>query len=81
MNKKPLVYVIYYSTFGHLEKLAHSVLKGVVKSGADVKLFQFGETLSEDILLKMNAKPKNPNVPVITAEQLPEADGFCIFLK
>ena len=30
---KPKIYVIYYSTYGHIEKLARHVLKGLEKSG------------------------------------------------
>ncbi|CAF0728432.1 unnamed protein product [Brachionus calyciflorus] len=75
-GKTPLVYVIYYSTFGHVEKMAHHVVKGVERSGVDVKLFRVAETLTEDILKKMKAIPKPSDVPVIKTEQLTEPDGF-----
>jgi multimeric flavodoxin WrbA len=44
-NRKPVVFVIYYSTFGHIETLAKSVMDGLQKSGVDAKLFQVAETL------------------------------------
>ena len=34
------------------------------------------ETLPEEVLKKMHAPPKNANIPVISAPQLTEADGF-----
>ncbi len=32
---KRCVYVVYYSTHGHIEKLAREVAKGVEKAGGD----------------------------------------------
>ncbi|RMZ93265.1 NAD(P)H:quinone type IV, partial [Brachionus plicatilis] len=76
MSRVPVVFVIYYSTYGHIEKLARSVMKGLEESGVNAKLFQIEETLSQEILEKMHAPPKASNVPVISASQLPEADGY-----
>lgn len=75
-GKIPVVYVIYYSTFGHIEKLARSVVKGLEASGVQAKLFQVAETLPKEVLEKMHAPPKSSEVPVISVDQLPEADGF-----
>lgn len=75
-GKVPVVYVIYYSTFGHIEKLARSVVKGLEASGVQAKLFQVAETLPQEVLVKMHAPPKTADVPVISVDQLPEADGF-----
>jgi len=76
MSKVATVYVIYYSTHGHIEKLARKVVTGLEKAGVNAKLFQVAETLSEDVLQKMHAAPKATDVPVITPDQLAEADGF-----
>ena len=67
------IYVVYYSTHGHIEKLARKVVNGLEKAGVNAKLFQVAETLSDDILQKMHAKPKATDVPVITPDQLAEA--------
>ena len=41
---------------------------------------QCAETLSEEVLGKMHAPPKNEAVPVIDTHKLPEADGtLCHF--
>lgn len=34
------------------------------------------ETLPAELLEKIHAAPKDPDVPVITADKLPEADGL-----
>ncbi|KAJ1868674.1 hypothetical protein LPJ55_005836 [Coemansia sp. RSA 990] len=75
---KPKIFVIYYSTYGHVHTLAQSIMKGVSKSGdVDVEMYQFAETLPDDVLEKMHAAPK-PNVPVIDADKIAEADGVLI---
>ena len=42
---------------------------------ADKYMLQVPETLPEEVLSKMYAPPKK-DVPIISADQLPEADGF-----
>ncbi|CAI9099698.1 OLC1v1036558C1 [Oldenlandia corymbosa var. corymbosa] len=69
------LYIVYYSTYGHVEKLAKEIKKGAV-DGVEATLWQVPETLSEEILGKMNAPPKSDDVPVIHPDDLPKADGF-----
>ncbi|OBZ81607.1 putative NAD(P)H dehydrogenase (quinone) FQR1-like 1, partial [Choanephora cucurbitarum] len=71
----PTVYIIIYSLYHHIYKLALDAKKGLESEGINVKLFQVPETLSEDILVKLNAPPK-PDIPVITVDALTEADAF-----
>lgn len=63
----------------HVEKLATEVVEGAKSAGEGitVDLYQFEETLSEEVLAKMHAN-KEPikNLPVITPEKLAEYDGF-----
>lgn len=72
--------VVFYSTYGHIWKLAQSVADGARSvSGAQVTLYQVAETLSPQILEKMHAteaKKAFAHVPVIQADQLPEADAI-----
>ncbi|ORX72757.1 flavo protein WrbA [Linderina pennispora] len=73
---RPKVFVIFYSTYGHIHTVSKSIKEGLEKAGnVDIEVYQFPETLSEDILGKMHAPPK-PDVPVITVDKLTEADGF-----
>ena len=46
--------------------MAKSVVKGAEAAGADVRLIQVPETLSQDVLAKMHAAEKDKNVPTIT---------------
>jgi len=70
------VYIVYYSTYGHVEKLAQEIKKGAESvEGVEAKLWQVPETLPEDVLTKLYAPPKS-DVPVITADELCEADGL-----
>ncbi|KAJ2360273.1 hypothetical protein H4S02_009503 [Coemansia sp. RSA 2611] len=69
------IFVITYSTFGHINKVAESIVKGLKKANVDVGRYQIAETLSEEILTKMHAAPK-PDIPVLNPKDLPEADGY-----
>ena len=71
-----MVFVIYYSMYGHVAQLASSIRDGLEKAGCECRIFQVAETLSDDILAKMHAPPKSKHVPIIRADQMPEADGF-----
>jgi NAD(P)H dehydrogenase (quinone) len=75
-SEKKTVFVIYYSLYGHVEKLARQICKGLERAGVNAKLFQVAETLSQNELQKMNPSPKAKDVPIITPDLLPQADGF-----
>ncbi|KAH8551686.1 NAD(P)H:quinone oxidoreductase, type IV [Umbelopsis sp. PMI_123] len=71
----PKVYIVIYTLYHHVYKMATSVKEGLEANGVQTELFQVEETLSDEVLTKMNAPPK-PNIPVITIEQLTEPDGI-----
>ncbi|KAI8372932.1 flavoprotein-like protein [Radiomyces spectabilis] len=71
----PTVYIIFYSLYHHIYTVAKEVQKGLELQGIEVKLFQVPETLNEEVLTKLHA-PARPDVPVISVDQLTEADGF-----
>jgi len=62
--------------YGHVAQLASSIRTGIEHAGCDCRVFQVAETLSDEILTKMHAPPKNNDIPIIMPNQLPEADGF-----
>lgn len=74
--KKKTVLVIYYSLYGHVEALARAECRGLEKVGINPKLYQIAESLPQEILDKMKAPPKASDVPVITAADMKNADGF-----
>ncbi|TMW86376.1 hypothetical protein EJD97_021478 [Solanum chilense] len=71
-----ILFIVYYSMYGHVEKLARAMQKGAASiEGVEVKLWQVAETLPAEILAKMGAPPKG-NAPIIAPDDLVEADGF-----
>ncbi|POM70524.1 NAD(P)H:quinone oxidoreductase, type IV [Phytophthora palmivora] len=70
------VAIIYYSTYGHAAALAESIKEGVESvPGVKATIYQFAETLSDEILTKMHAPPKK-DYPIATPDTLKEADGI-----
>ncbi|XP_031395632.1 probable NAD(P)H dehydrogenase (quinone) FQR1-like 1 [Punica granatum] len=70
------VFIVYYSMYGHVARLAEEIKKGAESvEGVEAKLWQVPEMLPEDVLAKLSAPPKS-DVPIISPDQLPEADGL-----
>ncbi|EGZ17802.1 hypothetical protein PHYSODRAFT_285976 [Phytophthora sojae] len=68
--------IIYYSTYGHIAKLAESAKEGAESvEGVTAEIYQIQETLPEEVLTKMHAPPKKDH-PVATTDVLKEADGI-----
>ena len=50
------IHVIFYSTYGHVYRLAEAVAEGArAVAGTDVQLLQVAETLPPEVLEKMGA--------------------------
>lgn len=73
------IYVVFYSTYGHIYQMAEAVAEGARSvDGAEVSLFQVAETLPDEVLEKMGAKAAREafaHVPTIKPQQLAEADA------
>ncbi|ODV92661.1 hypothetical protein CANCADRAFT_90559 [Tortispora caseinolytica NRRL Y-17796] len=67
--------IIYYSTYGHIAKLAEAEKAGIEAAGGTADIFQVPETLSDEILAKMHAPPK-ADYPIATNETLTSYDAF-----
>lgn len=75
--KKLKVYIVFYSMYGHVESLARSLKKGVDSvDGVEGFLYRVVETLPKEVLELMKAPEKDDEVPLISAENLVEADGL-----
>ena len=76
------VQVIFYSTYGHVYRLAEAIAEGAREvDGAQVELLQVAETLPADVLAKMGAteaKKAFAHVPVADPRRLPEADAIIL---
>jgi NAD(P)H dehydrogenase (quinone) len=74
------VLVVFYSTYGHIYKMAEAVMEGVKEvNGAEVELRRVPETLPEDVLSKMgavDAQKTFSHVPVCTVNELAVADAI-----
>jgi NAD(P)H:quinone oxidoreductase type IV len=74
------VQVVFYSTYGHIYKMAEAIAAGAREfEGAQVLLSRVPELLSDDILVKMGAKAAQEafaHIPLATPDQLPEADAI-----
>ncbi|HUN55022.1 MAG TPA: NAD(P)H:quinone oxidoreductase [Smithella sp.] len=74
------IFVVFYSMYGHIYKMAEAVVQGAKEvKGAEVQLFRVPETLSDDILKKMDAldiQKKFANIKICAADDLAEADAI-----
>jgi NAD(P)H dehydrogenase (quinone) len=74
------ILVVYYSTYGHLQKMAEAIVEGAKQvNGAEVTLRRVPETLSNDILEQMGAveaQKAQSNIPICTVDELAEADAI-----
>lgn len=70
------VAIITYSMYGHIDTMAQSIKKGVESAGGQADVYRVEETLPEEVLQKMNAPEKKPDIPVATPNTLLEYDAF-----
>jgi NAD(P)H dehydrogenase (quinone) len=74
------IFVVFYSMYGHIHTLAQAVAAGARQvPGSNVQVFQVPELMPEEALLKSGAKKARDafaNIPIISPEQLPEADAI-----
>ena len=73
------IQVVFYSMYGHIHQLAEAVAAGAREvAGSEVALYQVAELMPEEALEKSGAKAARAafaHVPVITPDQLAEADA------
>ena len=74
------VLIVFYSTYGHIFKMAEAVAEGVKEvAGAEAKILRVPETLPQAVLEKMgavDAQKAYSHVPVCTVDELAEADAI-----
>jgi len=77
-DSKTNVLVLFYSTYGHIYKMAEAVAEGArAVPGANVVVKRVPETLPDQVLEKMGAKAAQgafAHVPVATVDDLAAAD-------
>ena len=73
------ILVAFYSTYGHVHKLAEQVAEGARSTGATVDLKRFPEIIPEDKLKEMgayDAQQAFADVPDLSPDDLGEYDGI-----
>lgn len=79
---KTKVQVIFYSTYGHVYRLAEAIAEGArAVKDTDVEVLQVAETLPNEILEKMGAvEARNgfAKVPIADPKRLSEADAIIL---
>ncbi len=74
------VYVVFYSMYGHVHRMAEAVVEGAREvKDTEVTLWQVQELVPDDVLEKSGAKAARAAfaaLPVIKPEQLAEADAI-----
>ena len=62
---------LYYSTYGHMEKFIRAGAESILGvDGVDVTIKRVGGILDDD--------QGNPDVPVVSVDELPDYDGFML---
>ena len=73
------VLILYYSLYGHIHRMAGAVAEGGKEvEGAQVEMRRVPETLSEEVIIKMNALEAQKafaNIPICTINELASADA------
>ena len=73
------VLIVYYSTYGHVHKMAEAIAEGVGQvDGAEAFMRRVPETLPEEVLEKMgavDAQKATAHIPVCTVDELASADA------
>lgn len=71
------VLVLYYSSYGHIEKMAQAVAAGVREAGAEAVIKRVPELVPEAIAKKSGFK-LDQAAPVATVAELPEYDAIIL---
>lgn len=71
------VLVLYYSTYGHIETMAHAVAEGAREAGAAVDVKRVPETVPEEIARSSHFK-LDQSAPVATIDELEPYDAIVI---
>jgi NAD(P)H dehydrogenase (quinone) len=68
------VLVLYYSSYGHIERMSQAIAEGVREAGAEAVIKRVPETVPEDVARKAGFKLDQP-APIATVAELPDYDA------
>ncbi len=73
----PKVLVLYYSSYGHMEKMAYAAAEGAKETGAETVVKRVPELVPEDIARKSGMKLDQP-APIATVDELTQYDAVIV---
>lgn len=73
----PKVLVLYYSSYGHMEKMAVAAAEGARQAGAEAVVKRVPELVPEEIARKSGYKLDQP-APIATVDELPGYDAIIV---
>lgn len=71
------VLVLYYSSYGHIEKMAQAVAEGVREAGSEAVIKRVPELVPEEVAKKSGFK-LDQAAPIATVAELPEYDAIIL---
>jgi len=71
------VLVLYYSAYGHIEKMAHAVAEGAREAGAHVDIKRVPETVPDDVAKSSHYK-LDQAAPIARVDELESYDAIII---
>jgi NAD(P)H dehydrogenase (quinone) len=71
------VLVLYYSAYGHIEKMAEAVAEGALEAGAEVDIKRVPELVPEDVAKNSGFK-LDQAAPIAKVEDLPNYDAIIV---
>lgn len=71
------VLVLYYSSYGHVETLAHEIAAGAAAAGASVDVKRVPELVPEEVA-KASGYKLDQSAPVAKIEDLPDYDAIVV---
>jgi NAD(P)H dehydrogenase (quinone) len=71
------VLVLYYSSYGHIEKMAEAVAEGARKAGAEVNVKRVPETVPEAVAKSSHFK-LDQSAPIATVAELEHYDAIIV---
>jgi NAD(P)H dehydrogenase (quinone) len=69
------VLILYYSSYGHIERMAQAVAEGVKEAGAEVAIKRVPELVPEDVA-KQSGYKLDQAAPIATVAELPDYDAI-----
>ena len=71
------ILVLYYSAYGHIERMAEAVAEGAREAGAEVDIRRVPELVPEDVARSSGYK-MDQTAPIATVDDLPRYDAIII---